>query len=46
VRRLTDGADHRVGDLADLLDAPSRQVLARRLVREGAVCTRPSAADG
>lgn len=39
VRRLTDGAPHRVGDLADLLDAASRQVLARRLIREGVVHT-------
>ena len=46
VRRLTDGAPHRVGDLADLLDAASRRVLVRRLVREGAVRTRDPAADG
>jgi hypothetical protein len=39
VRRLLDGASHRVGDLADLLDGPSRLVLARRLVREGALRT-------
>ncbi len=42
VRRLLDGADHRVGDLADLLDEPSRRVLVRRLVREGALRTGPS----
>ena len=35
VTRLIDGAAHRVSDLADLLDAPSRLVLVRRLVREG-----------
>ena len=45
VRRLLDGSDHRVGDLADLLDEPSRQVLVRRLVREGALRTRPSGTD-
>ncbi len=39
VRRLTDGHLHRVGDLADLLDGPSRLVLTRRLVREGALVT-------
>jgi hypothetical protein len=52
VRRLTDGRPHRVGDLADLLDGPSRLVLARRLVREGALVTGagggpgPAAGDG
>jgi lysine-specific demethylase/histidyl-hydroxylase NO66 len=46
VRRLTDGAAHRVGDLADMLDPGSRRVLVRRLIREGAVRTRPPAADG
>ncbi len=46
VHRLTDGAPHRVGDLADMLDGPSRRVLVRRLIREGAVRTRPPAADG
>lgn len=35
VERLLDGAAHRVGDLGDLLDGPSRLVLVRRLVREG-----------
>jgi JmjC domain len=46
VRRLTDGGPHRVGDLADLLDGPSRLVLVRRLVREGAVRTGAPADDG
>jgi hypothetical protein len=46
VRRLLDGAPHRVGDLADLLDAPSRLVLVRRLVRDGALRSSPTAADG
>jgi bifunctional lysine-specific demethylase and histidyl-hydroxylase NO66 len=46
VRRLVDGTPRRVGDLADLLDAPSRLVLVRRLVREGALCTRAPATDG
>jgi bifunctional lysine-specific demethylase and histidyl-hydroxylase NO66 len=45
VRRLLDGSPHRVGDLADLLDEPSRSVLVRRLVREGALRTDPPA-DG
>ncbi len=35
VRRLTGGGLLRVGDLADLLDQSSREVLVRRLVREG-----------
>jgi bifunctional lysine-specific demethylase and histidyl-hydroxylase NO66 len=35
VGRLLDGGTHAVGDLADVLDGPSRAVLARRLVREG-----------
>jgi bifunctional lysine-specific demethylase and histidyl-hydroxylase NO66 len=39
VRRLLDGAAHRVGDLSDMLDPPSRIVLVRRLVREGALRT-------
>ena len=46
VRRLTDGAPHRVGDLADLLDGPSRLVLARRLIREGALRTGGPGGDG
>jgi bifunctional lysine-specific demethylase and histidyl-hydroxylase NO66 len=40
VRRLLDGST-RVGDLADMLDPPSRLVLVRRLVREGALRTVP-----
>ena len=35
VSRLIDGNPHAVRDLGDLLDGPSRLVLARRLVREG-----------
>jgi hypothetical protein len=46
VRRLLDGSPHRVGELADLLDAPSRLVLVRRLVREGALRARGPGADG
>jgi hypothetical protein len=46
VRRLTDGAPHRIGDLADLLDGPSRLVLARRLIREGALRRVPPGVDG
>ena len=46
LRRLLDGPALRVGDLADLLDGPSRLVLIRRLVREGALRTGPSPADG
>lgn len=42
VRRLVDGADHRVRDLDDLLDGPSRLVLVRRLVREGLLQTDAS----
>jgi hypothetical protein len=45
VRRLLDGSPHRVGELADLLDHPSRLVLVRRLVREGALRTRGPGAD-
>ncbi|MBA2438512.1 MAG: cupin [Acidimicrobiia bacterium] len=37
VRRLLDGTARPVSALADLLDAPSRLVLVRRLVREGVV---------
>ncbi len=36
---LLDGAPHAVGDLAGMLDAGSRAVLVRRLVREGALRT-------
>jgi bifunctional lysine-specific demethylase and histidyl-hydroxylase NO66 len=43
VRRLLDGTARPVADLADLLDADSRRVLVRRLVREGVLRT---AADG
>lgn len=39
VRRLLDGAPHEVASLGDLLDEGSRQVLVRRLVREGALRT-------
>ena len=46
LRRLLDGGAHRVGDLADLLDGPSRLVLARRLVREGALRTAAPPGDG
>jgi hypothetical protein len=46
VRRLLDGGVHRVGDLADLLDGPSRLVLARRLVREGVLRTAAPPGDG
>jgi len=35
VRRLLDGAPHRVAELDDRLDEASRRVLVRRLVREG-----------
>jgi hypothetical protein len=45
VRRLLDGSPHRVGELADLLDHPSRLVLVRRLVREGALRARGPGAD-
>src|SRR6266508_2335864 len=40
----TDGAT--AGDLAGLLDAPSRLVLVRRLVREGLLEGMPKPADG
>jgi hypothetical protein len=46
VWRLTDGEPHRVGDLADMLDAGSRHVLVRRLIREGVVRTDTPSADG
>jgi hypothetical protein len=45
VRRLIDGSPHPVAELSDLLDAPSRLVLVRRLIREGAVRTGASADD-
>jgi hypothetical protein len=43
---LLDGQPRRVGDLADLLDADSRRVLVRRLVREGVLRTTPTGAAG
>jgi JmjC domain len=47
VRRLLDGGPLRVADLADLLDADSRRVLVRRLVREGVLRTaEPARAVG
>ncbi len=46
VRRLVDGQSRAVAELSDLLDAPSRLVLVRRLVREGALCTSRRAAAG
>jgi hypothetical protein len=48
VRRLLDGEPHAVADLGDLLDQPSRAVLVRRLVREGALVTeeKPGATAG
>jgi bifunctional lysine-specific demethylase and histidyl-hydroxylase NO66 len=39
LRRLLDGRGHRVGSLGDLLDGPSRSVLASRLVRDGVLRT-------
>jgi len=39
VELLLDGAPHAVSELSHLLDGPSRAVLARRLVREGALRT-------
>ncbi|MCU1344523.1 MAG: hypothetical protein JWL70_789 [Acidimicrobiia bacterium] len=39
LERLLDGAAHRVAELGDLLDGPSRLVLVRRLVREGVLRT-------
>lgn len=38
--RLLDGTHHRVADLGDLMDGPSRLVLVRRLIREGALVRR------
>jgi bifunctional lysine-specific demethylase and histidyl-hydroxylase NO66 len=46
VRALLAGGDVRVGDLAGLLDASSRLVLVRRLVREGLLEGTPKPADG
>jgi bifunctional lysine-specific demethylase and histidyl-hydroxylase NO66 len=39
VVRLLDGEPHAVAGLSDLLDEPSRAVLVRRLIREGALRT-------
>lgn len=38
--RLLDGTRHRVADLGDLMDGPSRLVLVRRLIREGILVRR------
>jgi bifunctional lysine-specific demethylase and histidyl-hydroxylase NO66 len=46
VRRLLEAGGVAVGDLAGLLDAPSRLVLVRRLVREGLLEQVPDPADG
>jgi bifunctional lysine-specific demethylase and histidyl-hydroxylase NO66 len=46
VRALLADGGRRVGDLAGLLDAPSRLVLVRRLVREGLLEGTPKPADG
>jgi bifunctional lysine-specific demethylase and histidyl-hydroxylase NO66 len=46
VRALLADGGVRVGDLAGLLDAPSRLVLARRLVREGLLEGTAKPADG
>jgi bifunctional lysine-specific demethylase and histidyl-hydroxylase NO66 len=46
VARLLDGTPHHVGDLADRVDAASRQVLVRRLVREGTLVTTPGRTGG
>jgi JmjC domain len=46
VRALLAGGGVAVGDLAGLLDAPSRLVLVRRLVREGLLEGTPKPADG
>jgi hypothetical protein len=45
VERLLDGRVHRVGELGDLLDASSRLVLVRRLVREGILRSPPPVED-
>jgi hypothetical protein len=44
LERLAAGAPLAVGDLGDLLDGPSRLVLVRRLVREGALVAAEEAA--
>ena len=46
VRRVASGNPFRVGELHDLLDAPSRLVLVRRLVREGLLEILESGAGG
>jgi bifunctional lysine-specific demethylase and histidyl-hydroxylase NO66 len=46
VTDLLDGSPRQVGDLADRVDAPSRRVLVRRLVREGALVTTPGHRGG
>lgn len=43
VRLLLDGRPHVVGELADMLDGPSRLVLVRRLVREAVLATHRAA---
>ena len=46
VAELLDGPPLHVGDLADRVDADSRLVLVRRLVREGALVTTPGRTRG
>ena len=46
MRRLLEAGRFAVADLAGLLDAPSRLVLVRRLVREGLLEQVPDPADG
>lgn len=46
VRRLLSGSSVVVADLADMLDEPSRLVLVRRLVREGALLATGDATSG
>jgi bifunctional lysine-specific demethylase and histidyl-hydroxylase NO66 len=46
VAELLDGRPHHVGDLADRVDATSRGILVRRLVREGALVTTPGRTGG
>ena len=43
LERLLDGREHRLGELADVLDPDGRRVLARRLVREGVLRARDAA---
>lgn len=42
LERLLDGSARRIGDLAEWLDAQSRLVLVRRLVREAVLVTEPT----